>query len=104
MAHVERTLAAERDFEQIGYRIANEQGQPETARRILQQISDQCDDLARLANEAKLGTLTPLLGNEVRLYSFKRWVILFRYVDDGVVILRIADGSQDYLKWKLEQP
>lgn len=102
MARVDRTEAAERDFEEIGYRISVEQGYPETARRVLQQISDQCEDLARLKDVAQLGTLTHYLGDDVRLYSFKRWVIVFRYVEDGVTILRIVDGSRDYLKWKLD--
>jgi hypothetical protein len=28
-------------------------------------------------------------------------VIIFRYIDEGVLVLRIADGRQDYLSWKL---
>jgi hypothetical protein len=50
---------------------------------------------------AQLGTAAPELGLGVRLFSHQRWVILFRYVDDGLLVLRIADGSEDYLAWKL---
>jgi hypothetical protein len=43
----------------------------------------------------------PELGEGVRLVSLQRWVILFRYDADGIVVLRIADGSQDYFTWRL---
>ena len=101
MARAIRTAAAERDFESIGWQIAHDQGRPETARRILAALANQCDEIAALAPHARLGTVANELGPDVRLYSWRRWVIVFRYVDGGVVVLRIADGSQDYLSWKL---
>ena len=39
------------------------------------------------------------LGPGVRLFAHRRWVIIFRYVENGALILRIVDGSQDYLSW-----
>jgi plasmid stabilization system protein ParE len=41
------------------------------------------------------------LGDSVRLFSHKRWVIIFRYQAHGIDVLRLADSSQDYLAWKL---
>jgi plasmid stabilization system protein ParE len=46
-------------------------------------------------------TSAPEIGERVRLFSYKRWVILFRYEPHGIDVLRLADGSQDYLSWKL---
>ncbi len=96
-----RTAAAERDFEEVGYQIAIRDGRPETARKILNELADQCNRLAELAATSELGTPAPEIGEKVRLFTFKRWVIIFRYVEDGALVLRIADASQDYFAWKL---
>lgn len=101
MTSARRTEAAERDFANIGYQIAVEDGRPELARHVLQRIAGQCDRLAQLAASAILGTPAPEIGTEVRLFPCMRWVLLFRYDEQGVVILRIADGNQDYLSWKI---
>lgn len=98
-----RTPDADGDIRNIAYQIGVESGRPATADRIVDELIDCCDRLAELSSVSRLGTSLPQLGDGVRAYSHKRWVILFRYVDDGVVVLRIADGSQDYLKWKLDE-
>jgi plasmid stabilization system protein ParE len=67
----------------------------------LQELADECDRLAGSTAIEAFGTPAPGIGTDVRLIAFRRWVILFRYQHDGVMILRIADGSQNYLKWKL---
>lgn len=94
------TAAAERDIEEIGYQIAVRGGRPATARKILSQLIVQCNKLAELASSAQLGTAAPEIGEGVRLFPFKRWMILFRYRGEDIVVLRIADGSQDYFSWR----
>lgn len=101
MAEARRTEAAEQDFENIGYQIAVRERRPEAARQILSNIKSKCDELAALAHVATIGTAAPEIGAGVRLITCLRWVILFRYEDDGVVILRIVDGSRDYMSWVL---
>ena len=96
-----RTESAERDFENIGFQIAVVDGRTDVAERILRDLAAQCDRLARLSPTSQLGTAAPEVGKDVRLFSHKRWVILFRYTDDGITVLRFADASQDYLSWKL---
>jgi plasmid stabilization system protein ParE len=64
-------------------------------------LADCCEQLAELSPNSQLGTAANELGKGVRLFHHRRWVIIFRYVDDGVQILRIVDGAQDYLSWKL---
>ena len=96
-----RTESAERDFENIGFQIAVVDGRTEVADRILRDLAAQCDRLARLSSTSQLGTAAPEVGKDVRLFSHKRWVIIFRYTDDGITVLRLADASQDYLSWKL---
>ena len=97
-----RTPEADEDIREIAFRIGVEDGRPATAERIIDSLLDCCERLAALSAVSKLGTSLPQLSRGVRAFSHKRWVILFRYVDDGIIVLRIADGSQDYLSWKLE--
>ena len=101
MARARRTFAAERDLEEIVYRIAIEEERPVTAERILQELVERCDKLAEFSVIARERTLASRLGDDVRLISHRRWVIIFRYDAEGVLVLRFADGSQDYLSWKV---
>jgi plasmid stabilization system protein ParE len=101
MAQALRTAAAERDLENIGYQIAAESGRPATARKMLAELQQRCDGIAKRSHMSVEGIATPEIGAGVRLVAHRRWVILFRYVTDGITVLRIADGSQDYLSWRL---
>jgi plasmid stabilization system protein ParE len=96
-----RSEAADNDLREIAYQIGVESMRPSVADRVIDELLDACDELARMADFARLGTAVPDLGPGIRLYSHRRWVVIFRYVDGGVLILRIADGSQDDLSWKL---
>jgi plasmid stabilization system protein ParE len=97
-----RTVAANNDLREIARYIGEESSRPELADKIIDEIIDACDLLAELSSTSRLGTARPAIGRGVRLFHIKRWVIIFRYFDAGVVILRIADGNQDYLSWKLQ--
>jgi plasmid stabilization system protein ParE len=101
MPRAYRTDAAEEDLRNIAYEIGVRNGRPNTADRVVDELIDCCDQLADLSSLSQIGTSSPELGAGVRLFSHRRWVVIFRYIDDGVLILRIADGSQDYLSWKL---
>jgi plasmid stabilization system protein ParE len=96
-----RTDAANRDLGDIAYQIGVESGRPLAADRIIDELVDCCEQLAALWPDSQLGTAASELGPDVRLFHQRRWVIIFRYIDDGVLVLRIVDGSQDYLSWKL---
>ncbi len=96
-----RTNAAESDLEEIAFYIGVAEHSPATADRIIDELIDKCDEIARLSESTKLGATSPEIGNEVRLFPFKRWVILFRYEAHGIDVLRIADGKQDYFSWRL---
>jgi plasmid stabilization system protein ParE len=101
MPTARRTAAAERDLQQIAFHIAFQEGRTVTADRIIDELIAQAEKLARLSTTTVMGTAAPEIGDGVRLLSYKRWVIIFRYQPHGVDVLRFADGSQDYLSWKL---
>ena len=95
-----RTDSANRDLVEIGFQIGVESGRPLAADRIVDELIDCCEQLAVLAPVSQLGTSAPELGEGVRLFHHRRWVIVFRYDPDGAT-LRIVDGAQDYLSWVL---
>src|SRR5687768_15630760 len=101
MPTVHRTVAAEHDLQDILFHIAIEEERPIVAQKVLDELLERFEQMAELSGVAIEGTSAPRIGEGVRLVAHKRWVILFRYVPDGVMILRIADGSQDYLAWRL---
>jgi plasmid stabilization system protein ParE len=101
MPYARRTEAAQHDLESIAFQIAVRDHRPLVADRIIDELIEQTDKLAKLSSVSVLGTPAPEIGRDVRLFPCKRWVILFRYVPHGIDVLRIADGSQDYLSWKL---
>ena len=96
-----RTEAAERDLQEIAFQIAVRDGRPIDADRIIDQLVGECQMLADTGRDSQLGMDSPELGDGVRLFSFKRWVIVFRYTEHGIDVLRFADSSQDYLAWRL---
>jgi plasmid stabilization system protein ParE len=81
------------DLKQIGRYIGRQQHRPSTAANIMREIRDHCDYLAR---SPQSGTARQDLGNDVRITSCKRWIIVFRPAHGGVDVLRIIDGSRDF--------
>ena len=96
-----RTEAAERDLRDIAFQIAVTDHRPLTADRIIAELIEQADTLARLSRSSVMGTACPEIGDGVRIFSYMRWGILFRYEPHGVDVLRFTDSSQDYLPWRL---
>lgn len=99
-----RTSAADADLRNIAYQIGVESGRPAAAERIVDELIGRCDQLAATSSASQVGTAAPELGEGIRLISHRRWVIIFRHIDEGVLILRFVDGRQDYLSWKLSGP
>lgn len=95
------TAAATHDLVDIGYQIGVESARPNIAARIVDELIDCCESLAKHATIGQLGTAAEEIGAGVRLFHHRRWVILFRYVNESISVLRIVDGAQDYLAWRL---
>lgn len=92
MPHANWSDLAREDLKEIGRYVGRQQHRPSTAAKIMREIRDHCDHLARFPQS---GTVRPDLGEDIRVTSYKRWVILFRPVKDGVEVLRAVDGSRD---------
>ena len=65
----------------------------ETADRIVRFLYDRCDFLAKTPG---LGQLQPSLGDGIRTFSARKYVIFFERQSDGIRVLRIVHGSRDW--------
>ena len=88
---------AETDLEEIYARIAFRDGRRQTAKNVVRGLRQECEDYARLfAKGYVLGTARPDLGESLRVFTHKRWVVVFRPVRDGIEVVRVIDGSRDF--------
>jgi toxin ParE1/3/4 len=96
MARVIKRSVAERDLDDIASYL--QQTSPRTAIRFLEAVDQACE---RLADMPGLGgeceSDKPSLAG-VRLWTirgFKKYVILYRPIEDGIEVLRIVYGARD---------
>jgi plasmid stabilization system protein ParE len=70
---------------------------PLTADKVVTALVAECQFLAdSISSGSVIGTARPDLGESYRLFTYKRWVIVFRPIHDGIEIIRIVDGSRDF--------
>lgn len=86
---LELSAFIESDLDSIASYIAADN--PRRALTFLQEIRAA---LRRIAREPLLHQLRPDIGEDARLAVHKRYVILYRIVEDTVRIERIAHGSR----------
>jgi plasmid stabilization system protein ParE len=97
MSYAPWTAPAEIDVEDIYGWIAIRDGRMQTAKKILREIRQTCDEYgAAFAAGSVLGTARTDLGESFRLFTYKRWVIVFRPTPLGIEVLRVLDGSRDF--------
>jgi plasmid stabilization system protein ParE len=84
---------AELDLEEIVYYIAVKDGRPHVAEQIAREIREACD---RYAQHPHLGVADARLGENVRRFTHKRWVIFYRPLADSIGVLRVIDSSRDF--------
>jgi toxin ParE1/3/4 len=96
VARVVKRLAAEQDLDDIAAFL--QAASPHTAIRFLEAADRAC---ARLAEMPDLGSAYesphPALAG-LRLWSirdFKRYVILYRPIPDGIEVVRVVHGARD---------
>jgi toxin ParE1/3/4 len=93
MARAIWTAAAKRELRSIAWFIVDRDQRRRTARKVTREIEEKCD---QYAHNPHTGTSREEFGEGCRVFSHSRWVILFRPIDEGIEVLRIFDGSQDY--------
>jgi toxin ParE1/3/4 len=96
MSQAEWAERAKTDLRDIYLWIARHENRRSTARRIVREIRHECDEYAgAFAEGSILGAARPEFGEDVRLFTHQRWVIVFRPITEGIEVLRVLDGSRD---------
>ena len=93
MAHLLWTPRAEKHLEDIAYHIAVDDGRSITAEKIVLEIQDKCELYAR---NPLIGEARPELGDKLRVFHHKRWVIVYYPLDDGIVVEAVFVGARNY--------
>ncbi len=90
MSHVLLTADAEESRVDIWLHVAVDS--PTAADRLMTRIDDKC----RLyATHPHMGALRPDLGPQVRCFSVGNYVVIYRPIEDGIVVLLVIHGSRD---------
>ncbi|MBW3600206.1 MAG: type II toxin-antitoxin system RelE/ParE family toxin [Planctomycetes bacterium] len=50
------------------------------------------------ASQPRSGQARPDLGEDVRVFSHSRYVVIYRPLDDGIDVLRVFRGEQDFAR------
>jgi plasmid stabilization system protein ParE len=90
---------ARQDIDHIYDYIGEHERRPAIADKFVRELVAECESLAKtFAAGFLLGTARPNFGQSIRVFSHKRWVIVFRPIGNGIEVLRVIDGSRDYDK------
>ena len=90
MAQLRFTESAERDLIDIGNFIARDN--PATAARFVARLEEHC---RLLAAHPLLGRVRDALAPQLRSLAYGRYVIFYRALPDGVVIVRVLHAARD---------
>jgi toxin ParE1/3/4 len=97
MSQASWSSTAESDVEDIYDWIARKDRRRSVAKKVVRELRDRCDALAAIMSSgSQIGTASPQLGSDYRTFTHKRWVIVFRPLDDGIEVMRVLDGSRDF--------
>lgn len=90
MARLRFAFHAERDLVEIGDFIARDS--PPNAARFIAQLEEFC---RFLASRPLAGRVRDELSTGLRSFTYGRYVIFYRVIDDGVEIVRVLHGARD---------
>jgi plasmid stabilization system protein ParE len=88
---------AREDLKAIVLYVGRQDRRPATAANIAREINAKADDYATHFSGGNVtGTHRPELGENYRVFSHKRWVLIFRPHGQGIEVMRVVDGAQDF--------
>jgi plasmid stabilization system protein ParE len=97
MASAKYTPEARQDLKEIALWIGRTDKRPTVAANVVRDLKRHCDEYGRaFAAGSTIGTPDPRLGPGYRVFSHKRWVVVFRESHGGIEVMRIVDGARDY--------
>ena len=97
MAEVRRNPLAREDLIEIWTYVALDK--PDAADRLLDSLEARFETLARNPN---IGVRRPEIATDVRSFPVGNYLILYRVISDGVVIVRVVHGHRNLARLKLQ--
>ncbi|MGH3452745.1 MAG: type II toxin-antitoxin system RelE/ParE family toxin [Haloechinothrix sp.] len=96
MSIVHIDVKAEDDLAAIARYIGIEKQNPRAARDLVEEFYAKCESYA---HQPLMGDARPDLDPEVRSFTFKKnYVAIYEPLDDGINVVRVFHGAQDYQK------
>ncbi len=92
MARTVWTPLAQQELEDILFYIRVADGRPLTSRRIGEEL---CDALDRQATKPLTGSGHPAAPEDWLYVRFKRWLIFYVPLPDGIEVMRVVDAVRD---------
>lgn len=85
---------AEDDLNDMYDYVGVQNQSPSVAQQYIEALRRACEPYAR---QPLMGTLEPLLGEDLRSFTFRRrYVVIYRPLDDGIDVLRIIHASRQW--------
>ncbi len=92
MAQVKKTHQANEDLYEIWHYIAIENQNPENAERFIDSIDKA---LYTLAQNTKIGSAKNEYQKGLRQFAFKKYLIFYFPLKNGIEVIRIIHGARD---------
>ena len=92
MSQAIRTDQFRHSLKEIGQYIARESGSRKIATDFLHRIQEKCEVYAR---QSGMGEMRPDLGEEIRCFTVGSYVIFYRPIEQGVLLVAIIHGARD---------
>jgi toxin ParE1/3/4 len=90
MAQAVRTPQARRDLYEIWSYI--DERNSRAADALINELTETFESLAK---HKGLGTPRPKIDPELRVFPVRRYLIVFRRIDDGIEVVRVIHSAQD---------
>jgi len=90
MSRIERSEQAERDLEEILDYVHSHS--PAAARRFANLFKQKAEVLAKMP---EMGRSREELAAGLRSFNVGNYLLFYRPLDDGIVVIRVAHGSRD---------
>ena len=93
MAVVVYARQARADLRSIAEYIGQESGSREIAKRFLDTVNRRCQAYAAQPQSAEL---RPELGQGIRCFAVRSYIVFYQNRGDGINVLRVIHGSRDW--------
>jgi len=92
MPRVQRTRTAERSLDEIYDHIGRKNHSPAAAARLLRRIAEKCE---LYATQPLMGEARPDLGSDIRCFPVGNFVVIYKPLEDGILVLLVIHGARD---------